>query len=283
MKDGWRGLFFPKLRVRVKEGNNSSPHGKIRLFLFSFSCKFPDGWGRAGSENVKNRRGRPRLFFLLLFFQIPLVPRPLFRSSPLTESLEQAIYLPMWHSVSLGYLIHSRWRTAVNETAEAEEQFAGTFRNVSWKNGNVKSKFRITVLKFAKHIIFCSTRVNKRNPTSVHANAKLIHVYRFHSIKISSRMGSCLGLIWNKEYLYKSFEKVSAKLRVVVICLYINLKVSLAIYRALFTILERRERTISPFEFFLTAERSVTPDEVMGDTGMQNTSINRKDCSKFKS
>ena len=41
MKEGKRGPFFPKLRVRIKD-NNSSPHGKFNRFLFPFSCKFPD-------------------------------------------------------------------------------------------------------------------------------------------------------------------------------------------------------------------------------------------------
>ena len=41
MKEGERGLFFPKLRVRIKD-NNSSPHGKFHRFLFPFSSKFPD-------------------------------------------------------------------------------------------------------------------------------------------------------------------------------------------------------------------------------------------------
>ena len=41
MKEGERGPFFPKLRVRIKD-NNSSPHGKFSRFLFPFSCKFPD-------------------------------------------------------------------------------------------------------------------------------------------------------------------------------------------------------------------------------------------------
>ena len=41
MKEGERGPFFPKLRVRIKD-NNSSPHGKSHRFLSPFSCKFPD-------------------------------------------------------------------------------------------------------------------------------------------------------------------------------------------------------------------------------------------------
>ena len=41
MKEGERGPFFPKLRVRIKD-NNSSPHGKFHRFLSPFSCKFPD-------------------------------------------------------------------------------------------------------------------------------------------------------------------------------------------------------------------------------------------------
>ena len=41
MKEGERGPFFPKLRVRIKD-NNSSPHGKFHRFSFPFSCKFPD-------------------------------------------------------------------------------------------------------------------------------------------------------------------------------------------------------------------------------------------------
>ena len=41
MKDGERGPFFPKLRVRIKD-NNTSLHGKFRRFLFPFSSKFPD-------------------------------------------------------------------------------------------------------------------------------------------------------------------------------------------------------------------------------------------------
>ena len=37
MKEGERGPFFPKLRVRIKD-NNSSPHDKFHRF----SSKFPD-------------------------------------------------------------------------------------------------------------------------------------------------------------------------------------------------------------------------------------------------
>ena len=33
-------LFFPKLRVLIKE-NNNAPHGKFHRFLFPFSSKFP--------------------------------------------------------------------------------------------------------------------------------------------------------------------------------------------------------------------------------------------------
>ena len=39
MKEGERGPFFPKLRVRIKD-NNSSPHGKFYRFLCPFSSKF---------------------------------------------------------------------------------------------------------------------------------------------------------------------------------------------------------------------------------------------------
>ena len=41
MKEGERGPFFPKLRVRIKD-NNISPHGKFYRFLFPFSGKFSD-------------------------------------------------------------------------------------------------------------------------------------------------------------------------------------------------------------------------------------------------
>jgi len=41
MKEGERGPFFPKLRVRIKD-NNTSLHGKFRRFLFPFSSKLPD-------------------------------------------------------------------------------------------------------------------------------------------------------------------------------------------------------------------------------------------------
>ena len=41
MKEGERGPFSPKLRVRIKD-NNSSPHGKFHRFLLPFSSKFPD-------------------------------------------------------------------------------------------------------------------------------------------------------------------------------------------------------------------------------------------------
>ena len=41
MKEGERGPFFPKLRVRIKD-NNSTPHGKFYRFLFPFSSKFSD-------------------------------------------------------------------------------------------------------------------------------------------------------------------------------------------------------------------------------------------------
>ena len=39
MKEGERGPFSPKLRVRIKD-NNSSPHGKFYRFLLPFSSKF---------------------------------------------------------------------------------------------------------------------------------------------------------------------------------------------------------------------------------------------------
>ena len=41
MKKRWSRLFFPKLRVNIKD-NNNSPHGKSHRFLFPFSSKFPD-------------------------------------------------------------------------------------------------------------------------------------------------------------------------------------------------------------------------------------------------
>ena len=41
MKEGERGPFSPKLRVRIKD-NNSSPHGKFYRFLFPLSSKFSD-------------------------------------------------------------------------------------------------------------------------------------------------------------------------------------------------------------------------------------------------
>ena len=34
-------IFFPRLRVRIKD-NNNSPHGKFLRFLYPFSSKFPD-------------------------------------------------------------------------------------------------------------------------------------------------------------------------------------------------------------------------------------------------
>jgi len=41
MREGERGPFFQKLRVRIKE-NNTALHGKFRRFLSPFSGKFPD-------------------------------------------------------------------------------------------------------------------------------------------------------------------------------------------------------------------------------------------------
>ena len=41
MKEGERGPFSPKLRVRIKD-SNSSPHGKLYRCLFPFSRKFSD-------------------------------------------------------------------------------------------------------------------------------------------------------------------------------------------------------------------------------------------------
>ena len=41
MKEGERGPFFPKLRVRIKD-NITSLHVKFRRFLFPFSSKFTD-------------------------------------------------------------------------------------------------------------------------------------------------------------------------------------------------------------------------------------------------
>jgi len=41
MKEGDRGPFSPKLRVRIKD-SNTSLHDKFRRFLFPFSSKFPD-------------------------------------------------------------------------------------------------------------------------------------------------------------------------------------------------------------------------------------------------
>ena len=40
MKEGERGPFSPKLRVRIKD--SSSPHGKFYRFLFPFSRKISD-------------------------------------------------------------------------------------------------------------------------------------------------------------------------------------------------------------------------------------------------
>ena len=75
----------------------------------------------------------------------------------------------------------------LEDTEGVEEQFAVIVRNVSCKNGNFESKFRSSVLKFAMHPVcmICSIRVIKRNPTNARANIKLI--YRFPSMKISSR------------------------------------------------------------------------------------------------
>ena len=41
IKKRWRRLYFPKLRVRI-EDNNNSPHGKFHRFLFPFSSKISD-------------------------------------------------------------------------------------------------------------------------------------------------------------------------------------------------------------------------------------------------
>ena len=41
MKERWSRLFFPKLRVHIKD-NNNPPHKKFHRFVFSFSSKFPD-------------------------------------------------------------------------------------------------------------------------------------------------------------------------------------------------------------------------------------------------
>jgi len=41
MKEGERGPFSPKLRVRIKD-NNTSLYSKFRRFLCPFSSKFPD-------------------------------------------------------------------------------------------------------------------------------------------------------------------------------------------------------------------------------------------------
>ena len=70
------------------------------------------------------------------------------------------------------------------DAEEVEEQFAVLFRNVSRRNGNFESKFRITVLKFATQSALDSS-VNKRNPTNAHSNIKII--YCFPSMKISCR------------------------------------------------------------------------------------------------
>ena len=41
MNERWSRLFFPKLRVHIKDSNNL-PHDKFHRFLFPFSSKFPD-------------------------------------------------------------------------------------------------------------------------------------------------------------------------------------------------------------------------------------------------
>jgi len=54
----------------------------------------------------------------------------------------------------------------LEDTEEVEEQFAVTARNVSWKNGNFESKFRITALKFATHSLLDSCKQTKSNKRS---------------------------------------------------------------------------------------------------------------------
>ena len=49
------------------------------------------GAGQAGSGRVKKLERAPSPILLVFFLQDPARPRPLFRSSPLTESLEQAM------------------------------------------------------------------------------------------------------------------------------------------------------------------------------------------------
>jgi len=43
----------------------------------------------------------------------------------------------------------------LEDTEELEEQFAVTVRNVSWKNGNAESKFRITLLSSLLDYLWC--------------------------------------------------------------------------------------------------------------------------------
>ena len=54
----------------------------------------------------------------------------------------------------------------LEDTEEVEEQFAVTVRNVSWKNSDFESKFRITVLKFATHSLLDSCKQTKSNKCS---------------------------------------------------------------------------------------------------------------------
>ena len=52
------------------------------------------------------------------------------------------------------------------DSGEVEEQCAVIVRNVSWKRGNSKSKFRITVLKFAMYSLLDSRKQTKSNKRS---------------------------------------------------------------------------------------------------------------------
>ena len=154
----------------------------------------------------------------------------------------------------------------------------------------------------------CSTRVHKWNPTNAHANIKLI--YRGY-VSVSFDENLLKDSFEPRNSFIKALRKLKAP-RCSDLFIYYFGGSTLLFYRASFAILDRKKRTYNfPIEFLifklfsslfvlqlsflclyrlsikklfvLTAGRSVKLEEIMRYTGLQTTTINRNDCSKFNS
>jgi len=72
----------------VAEGAKFKP-GTQRVACFRLSVSGDDGKSGRGTSGIREKKIEEGALSYI-FFQIPLVPRALFRFSPLTDSLEQA-------------------------------------------------------------------------------------------------------------------------------------------------------------------------------------------------